>query len=232
MTMAIDAHEPSPPAKFPRRRRLLPVGLVVAVIASVVVGREWAVRRNTPPFPASAVQATVSMTMVAADGAQRRIDELAGPGRMNAIGEPGGDGTELIGQLAITAPHTAADAQLALFVIDKRSGRPVPGMWGVGPNGSNVAQGWDGRYGLIAQRYPALSGLAAVEESGSFFDPGMAVRFVADSPAAYPGPVTFVATMPPDAVPVTDPATQLTVALALIGGRDDGPVYWVKQLTP
>jgi hypothetical protein len=172
------------------------------------------------------------MSMVAADDAQRRLDDLAGRGRLTALAEPEGGGTELVGQLAITAPHTAAHAQMALFVIDRRSGRPVPAMWGVGPEGSNVVQGWDGRYRLISRKYPSLSGLAAVQTSGGFVDPGMAVEFVADSPAAYPGPVTFVATMRSDAMPITNPETQLSVVLALLGDRDDGPVYWVKQLTP
>jgi hypothetical protein len=42
------------------------------------------------------------------------------------------------------------------------------------------------------------------------------------------GPVTFVAA-DPGAPPITDPVTQLTIALVYM--NENGPIYWAKKIT-
>lgn len=135
----------------------------------------------------------------------------------------------MIGRLEIDeVPRPDADAQLVLFVLDSRTGRPAQTLFGVGAPGSDVAMGWEGRYQRIAEQYPWLRGLASGQDAdGSWTAPGQAIALPLTAT-----PVVFQMVPGPDDLPVTDPADQLTFAVVLLGGRDDGPVYWAQRVTP
>lgn len=201
---------------------------MLALAVGGVELRSW--WRDRPPVAAVDVRASGQVEVVRPEAAQQRLDELAGVGRLSAL-SPGGSGTdqELVGQVTVASPPVAdKDTELALFVIDRRRGTVLSVLNGVGPERSNLGPGWDGRYDLVAANYPWLRALASVPEPGGsgWTDPGMALSMHASLPAS----VTFVGLPSPDALPITDPASQLTVALALVGNRDDGPVYWAKRV--
>src|SRR3712207_949152 len=125
-----------------------------------------------------------------------------------------------------TPPNAPRDGQYALFIIDRALGKPVPALYATGPTGTNVAQGWDGRYNDVAAKYPWLHMLASTQlpDGQGFTDLGMAVSFAPNTP----GPVTFTAVLDPASLPVTDASQQLTVALVFLGADDQ--IYWATKL--
>jgi hypothetical protein len=152
--------------------------------------------------------------------AQAALDQLAGPGRL--LAPIGGEASQqqVVGQLTFRTPPNAPEGgQYALFLIDRAQGRPVSMLFAVGPDGTNVAQGWDSRYNKVAAKYPWLHMLAASQTPAGWSDPGMAVDFAPNTP----GPVTFAAVLDP-----ASPAQQLTVALVFIGANDH--IYWATKL--
>jgi hypothetical protein len=175
------------------------------------------------------VHARVSLRIVAPADAQAEADRLTGPGRLNVV-YPVGDSPKqvLLGQLSLrTPPNAPADGQYVFALIDKDVHEPLPDLYAVGPRpGSNVGQGWDGRYQKIAQRYPDLSAFKDLPgpNGNGWRDPGMAVSFTPRTP----GPVTFTAVLPFDALPVTDVANRFTAVLALFGPNET--LYWATVL--
>jgi hypothetical protein len=171
------------------------------------------------------------MEMVSPGQAQAVADRLAGPGRLTVPAPAPIDGwgtiQQVVGQLTFRTPANApSDGQYALFVIERAQNQVVPHIYGSGPVGSNVSQGWDGRFNDVAAKYPWLHMLASVRtpDGSGFTDPGMAVMF----PPNTTGPISFAALLPQNSLPVTDPAQQLTVALVFIGAN--GHVYWATKL--
>ena len=218
---------PAPSRKPPRparRGRTAAVVAGVAILLLTVVGQHaWTSWRHRSSYPPEAVHASASFTVLSPRQAQAKVDELAGPGRMSV---PLRSRQEVVGQLTFTVPPNASpDDQYALFVIDNRLNQPVPDMWGVGPVGTSVGQGWDGRYGQVARKYSWLAGLAPVPlGDGNWTDPGTAVSFRGTTTS----PVTFVAVLSPDAPPVTDPRSDLSIALVLLGHNGS---IWAQNLT-
>lgn len=203
--------------------------LAVLVVSALILRNFIAARHNRTPYAAAAVDASVRMEMVAPGQAQAVVDQLAGPGRLTApFVEPvEGEATAqlVVGQLTFRTPANAPKGgQYALFIIDRGLGEPVPAVYAIGPSGTRVAQGWDGRYNKVAAKYPWLHMLASKRAPDGFTDPGMAVDFAPDTP----GPVTFAAVLDRGSLPVTDPAQQLTVALVFIGAHDH--IYWATKL--
>jgi hypothetical protein len=142
--------------------------LAVLVVSALALHSVIASRSNRAPYPAAAVGASVRMEMVAPGRAQAVLDQLAGPGRLTApISQPiqGQSGPQqVVGQLTFRTPHNAPKGgQYALFIIDRALGKPVTAVYATGPTGTNVAQGWDGRYDQVAAKYPwaAHAGLHA-----------------------------------------------------------------------
>lgn len=234
MSLPVDARAASVPPVGRRRRRhrvLAAAGVVLLVGAGLVGWQAWSGSRDSSAVAASAVQVRLDLQAVDVTSAQRRIDQLAGVGRLNALARSvGGSPRELVGQLTFsTRPNIRGEGQLTLFVIDNRYGRPLPWLFGVGPAGSGISSGWDGRYNTIATEYPWLHAVASIPTpGGGSADPGTAISI----PTTMPTPITFVGKDYPDALPITNPSTQLTFALAFTGDGDDGPVHWVKRLTP
>ena len=175
------------------------------------------------PYSAAAVDAHVQVQIVAPAQAQAAADRLAGPGRLTApVGIPGVR-EEVVGQLTFRTPDNAPhDGQYALFVIDNDDHRPVRDIWGAGPRGTDVGQGWDGRFDQLADKYHWLAPLADMDNGDG--DPGSAVMFRPDTAS----PVTFVAPLRAGALPVADPSRQLTIALAFIS--EGGHVYRATRL--
>lgn len=202
------------PRKQPRRMR----GMTAAVLAVALLGVATVAGRgshHSAPYGPTAVAASIQLTVVPVAQAQQRIDQLVGAGRLNAVVTPGPD--IVVGQLLFHTPSNAPKAgQYSLFVIDNDSHQVVPGMWGIGPVGSHVGQGWDGHYPNLAKAYSWLQPLAVQD--------GSAVSFPPDAR----GPVTFEATLEPGSLPITDPSTQLTIALAFFAA--DGHIYWAEKL--
>lgn len=223
---------PTGSTQWSRARTLVTLAVVAALVVSGLALRSVLVARaNRPPYPADAVHASVRMELVAPEQAQAAADRLAGPGRLIVpfVESVGGRPVQqqVVGQLTFRTPANApSGGQYALFVIDRRQGRSVTAMYGTGPVGTNVGQGWDGRFNKVAAKYPWLQMLADVRtpDGSGFTNSGMSVDFAPDTA----GPVTFVALLDADSLPITDPAQQLTVALVFIGANDH--VYWATKL--
>lgn len=200
--------------------------LAVLVASGLILNSVIASRRDRAPYGADAVHASVRLQMVTPGQAQAAVDRLAGTGRLTAPIGPA-DQQQVVGQLTFHTPRNAPPGgQYALFVIDGRLGKPVPAIFATGPAGTEVNQGWDGRYNKVAAKYPWLHMLAAVPVPGlGYTDPGMSVSFAPTTA----GPITFAALLDPDSLPVTDPAQQLTVALVFIGANDH--IYWATKVT-
>lgn len=204
--------------------------LLALVLAGLAVRGVVASRANRAPYAAAAVGAAVRMEMAAPGRAQAMADRLAGPGRLIVPFVHPVDGQvpqQVVGQLTFrTPPNAPHDGQYALFVIDRAQNKPVSAAYGTGPAGTNVGQGWDGRFNEVAAKYPWLHMLAdtSLPDGSGFTNSGMAVSFPPDTR----GPVTFVATLDALSLPITDPSRQLTVALVFIGGNDH--IYWATKL--
>lgn len=222
--MAVQTDDPE---AEPGRRDLNPLWILAlaAAIALVVVLIVVWKPASKAPYSIGAVSPSVSVEIVKPGQAQHELDRLAGAGRL-AAPQIAGVTQLVIGKLRFDTPGKAPhDGQYALFVIDKDDHRPVPDMWGVGPAGSEVRQGWDGAYNRLATKYGWLKPLAdARTEAGAVTDPGTAVSFRPDTRS----PVTFVATLRPGSRPVTDASRQLTIALVFLNAKGDP--YWATEL--
>jgi hypothetical protein len=132
---------------------------------------------------------------------------------------------QIVGRLSFEVVGRRGDnGQLVLFVIDNRLHKPLGYIEGIGPQGTNVSQGWDGRFERLAKKYAWLHVLASQRDaSGGYSDPGSALIFAPGTP----GPVTFAAVLDPDATPVTDPSQDLTFVLAYVG---DTQGAWAMRL--
>jgi hypothetical protein len=234
--MSIEAVEraagrPGETRRVPVRRSAGLAILAVLVVSALALSGVIAFRHNRAPYTAAAVAASVRMDMVAPGRAQAAVDRLAGPGRLSApvVGPVEGEATpqQVVGQLTLRTPHNAPHGgQYALFIIDRARSESVTAVYATGPTGTNVAQGWDGKYDEVAAKYPWLHMLASRQtpDGSGFTHPGMAVSFPPDTA----GPVTFTAVLDPASLPVTDPSRQLTVALVFIGAN--GHIYWATKL--
>jgi hypothetical protein len=205
--------------------------LAVLIVSALALQNFVASRDNRAPYAAAAVRASVRVEMVASGQAQAVVDQLAGPGRLSALVVEPVEGQaaqqQVVGQLTFRTPHNAPKGgQYALFLIDRALGEPVPAVYATGPIGTNVAQGWDGRYNEVAAKYSWLHMLASTRtpDGSGITEPGMAVNFAPNTP----GPVTFTAVLDRESPPVTDPSQQLTVALVFIGANDH--IYWATKL--
>lgn len=201
-----------PPAPRRRTRGLIAAAVLVGLLVVVVFAQRRSNDR-TAPFPPASLGAAVHLTVVPAAEAQHRVDQLAGAGRLNAVTTQ--SDSVIVGQVTFANPGKArTPGQYALIVIDNDLHTPVLGMRGIGPVGTNVGQGWDGRYDAVVRSLNASIGTR---------DP-MAVLL----PPGTHGPITFEATLDPSALPITKPSVQLTVALAFFA--TDGHLYWVHAL--
>jgi hypothetical protein len=211
----------------PRRGRSKWILVAVLVLGLAAFFVQRAVSDGTgTPYGSDAVDPHVQLTIVKPADAQAAVDRMAGPRRLTA---PVGSWIEqeIVGRLTLRTPSNAPrHAQYVLFVIDNDAHRPVQDIYGVGPTGAQVSQGWDGRSADIAKKYDWLAALGEIRNpDGGFSDPGAAVSWRPDTA----GPVTFVAPLRRGSLPITQPARQLTVALVFLG--EDGRVYWAKRLT-
>jgi hypothetical protein len=197
-----------------RRLSLAAAALVIFVVALVVVV-QGAVTSG-PPFAVQAMHPRVTLVVTDESHAQGVVDRMVGPGRLSTFtGRLFRARSQLVGQVDFRTLGRPSDSgELALFVIDNRTHTPLQTIEAIGPAGSNVGQGWDGRFQRLADKYDWLKPLAAVRDSsGGFTDPGMAVVF---RPATK-GPITFAAVVGADALPLADPAKDLTFVLAYVG---------------
>jgi hypothetical protein len=98
-------------------------------------------------------------------------------------------------------------------------------MWGIGPVGSNVGEGWDGAYDKVAHEYDWLDTVSSPRlPDGSYGEAGTAVSFTATSR----GPLTFTTQLHDHVKETDDLAGRITVALVFLG--NDGQVYWADRL--
>jgi hypothetical protein len=215
-------------ATYSRPRVPRPHAIAVAVcVVIAALGVVVVILSNRGSTASGALRgARLTMRIVDASSAQADVDTLAGPGRLSVLQVDGRARQEaVVGQLTYDQ-HASRSGQYALFVIDNDSHQVAPLMWGAGPPGSSVGQGWDGRYNSLAHNHAWLAPLAETRgPGGDWSDPGTAVSFPADTR----GPITFAAYLPADALPINDPAQQLTIALAYLDA--DGNPSWVRQLT-
>ncbi|WP_203920712.1 hypothetical protein [Rugosimonospora africana] len=129
---------------------------------------------------------------------------------------PLGPGWQLVaGQLSYSVPRNARDAgEYWIVVEDLRSRYRAASIWGTGPDPDRVGQGWDGAVSAGIGDYPWLSDYRSTDSGG--------VTMAADAP----GPVEFVAMIPPSIAPIA--ASDLTVSLVFLGNNRH--VYWAQRL--
>jgi hypothetical protein len=96
-----------------------------------------------------------------------------------------------------------------------RSRYRAESIWGTGPDPGKVAQGWDGAVSAGIGRHSWLSDYRSILHSGGVF-------MTTDTP----GPVEFVAMIPPSVAPVA--VSDLTVSLVFLGS--DRHVFWAQRL--
>ena len=195
-------------------RLRLPVGgtaVALCVATAGILGYAW--RHDRPPYPASALQATVTIRLTDAT----RFDEDA-----RAVGAPGldvmgaGNAQPFVGRLDYRLPAGAdADGSYHLVVIDKRRDEVAGQLYDA--DGGD----WNGFYNDLPRRYPWLSAMAPTWTGSGYLDAGMAVSVSAGTP----GPVSFVGSFT-EAAGVT-PADLLVV---LIFSGPDSQTYWAHPV--
>jgi hypothetical protein len=187
---------------------------VVAVLAGSWAGIRW--WHDRPPYGPEEVAAHAVVRVVDDDTAW---PVLAGWGaRRESFNVPHLDpGWQLIaGQVSYAVPKGARDAgEYWILVEDMGSHYRADTIWGTGPDPGKVAQGWDGALNAGIGGYPWLSDYRSVLNSGG-------VNMSTDAP----GPVEFVALIPPSVAPVA--TTDLTVSLVFQGRNRH--VYWAQRL--
>ena len=196
----------------------------------------WRWSYQSTPYPAAAVHARLTAALAnTVDEAQVKLDALLGGRRLNAVyipladepGVPNAARQQVVGQLMLNPPAKASgNRQYVLFVIDNRTNQPVPDLFGASRSGVSAASGWDGRYQRLAAKYPWLHDLAETHSDAGWSPPGMSISV----PANTHGTITFDAVAPDDALPITDPARDLTFALVFVGSNVQP--YWAQRLTP
>jgi hypothetical protein len=195
--------------------------LVAAVVVIVVIVVGVVMFRPRPtPFPLARMQARATFTVTDAAHAQAVAHRLTGHHRLITfvVRRP-----QIVGQLRFRTVATNADSgELVLFVIDNRISKPVGLIAGVAPHGADVASGWDGAYGRLAEKYPWLRSVAAVRVANGFTDPGESLSF---RPMTR-GPIDFTAALAPGMSPMTDPARDLSFVIAYVS--DDG--VWAERV--
>ncbi len=167
---------------------------------------------------ASATLAETLATVSPDSGLDLSAVTVADPGRPFAVGRV---------EYGVPA-GTPTDAMYSLFVIDRRSGRPVSLLFGGHAGGAQASSGWDGRYDELGRTEPWLEPLrSSRQDHGSMVDPGSALLW----PAADAGPLIFVAYLGADSLPIQTPSEDLLVVLALSSPGLDR-FHWAVALTP
>jgi hypothetical protein len=204
-------------------KRPLPIALLaVALVLSLAV---YLVSRpgHLDLNPAS-LHARASLSIETYTGAQAALSAWGVPDGALNVPLPLHKGEKyIVGHLTYTPP-TGIMGQLVVFLIDRRTGKPLT-MWGVLPNPRyNGGSGWDGRYNAFPERYPWLSGLASIHlPNGSYTDP--ADTFSVGTEAH--GPLTFVAPLSPW---IASQSTSPAPFSVVIGVVDDHDRVWAERV--
>lgn len=165
------------------------------------------------PYPLADMHASAIITVTDGAQAQQVADRLVGEGKLGAVSV---DRIEIIGQVSLTAVGKPRDGgRLNLFLIDNRSNTLIT-MTSFVETADRMALGRDGRDHRLAKRYDWLKPVASAPSSDGFTYEAMALSFA----STHDGPVTFLAVLDADALPVTDPARDLTLALAYVTDDD------------
>ncbi|GIH16113.1 hypothetical protein Raf01_42850 [Rugosimonospora africana] len=187
--------------------------LAVAVLLGGWAGVRW--WRDKPPYGPEAVAAHAIVQMVGNDSVW---PVLTGWGvRRESFNVPYLDpGWQLVaGQVRYTMPRSARNAgQYWILVEDMRSRYLARSIWGTGPDPGKVWQGWDGAVSAGVSGYPWLSDYRSTDSGG------------VSVPTDAPGPVEFVAMIPPSIGPIA--VSDLTVSLVFLGKNRH--VYWAQRL--
>lgn len=213
-----------------RRRVAVAVAVAVIAVAGVVVVRWW---HERPPFGPDVINASVTVDMlgVGTDGMERErsydgVSYLPSPGHA-FVG----------GHLRWTPPPGArtdwADGWFVFLVIDKRVDLKPTMVWGRSDSAVEVVHGSDGVLNEVAEKYPWLRGAGDVRTAENTWLGSTST--VMTAPAG--GPITFVATFPPqrpeDSQPptyATAPVTKDDLLMALVFIGPDRQVYWAQRL--
>ena len=201
-------------ARWVGERLALLVAAVVIFVVGIVLWLHNAAPSG-PPFALSAMHTQVEATVTNAPGATRLLSTFMGRRTDAAYLPPISRRQHLVLRVQFRPLGHAGDGdQMALFVIDNRLHKPLDNVYAFDPLGDDVGQGWDGRFTRLSDKYSWLASLAPVrDDSGGYTDPGLAV----DWRPGTAGPWMIDAVMDRDALPVTDPSKDLTVALAYVG---------------
>ena len=187
------------------------------VTALVVVGGLVALqvyRSSHPaPYPLKNMHATAKLSVTDGEHVQQVADRIAGKGKLTAIAM---DRLEVVGQVDLTSVGTSRDdGWLDLFLIDNRTHSLVSIVSYV-EVGDRMALGRDGRDLRLAKKYAWLAPVAPPPDAYGYTAEGTALSFA----PTQRGPITFTAMLDEGALPITDPARDLTLALAYVTDDD------------
>lgn len=213
-----------------RRRVAAAIAVVVMAVAGVAAVRWW---HDRPPFDPDVINASVTVDMlgVGTSGQERErfYDGLA------YLPSPGY--AFVGGHLRWTPPPNAAtdwsDGWFVFLVIDKRVHLKPTMVMGRSESAVEVVQGNDGVLNRVPEKYSWLRGAGDVRTGENTWMSSTST--VMTSPAG--GPITFVATFPPQEPDATRPPSfatapvtrdDLLMALVFIG--QSRQVYWAQRL--
>lgn len=197
---------------------LLAFGALIAGVAILLVGTH---NKNEAPFTALQVHPKLVGLRVLTPSDARGSNVTAALRRLggsaaNGFEIPGAhrDWQYVVGRVDVDA-MPASDAEYEVIVVDNRLHRVASQTYSFPrpQQSAGTGQGWDNAADSLRERFDW-------KRSGSDQD----AFFKAGSTNSFP----FVARLPADANPVTDPSADVTVVLALT--HDSDHVYWAVKL--
>ena len=212
------------------KHKLIAVGVLAVMVTAAFAGPAF-VRSsgNSSPFPPSRLHLHLAASAVPVSHLQATLTRL-GIGDLQLSSNLPMSATQqaVVGRLSYALPAKApSGSRYELFFIDERTSSSPSTFYGWAPgSGDNPGNGWDSAFDATVKAHAWLSPLAPIQDdSGSWRDPGTAVLV----PLHAGSPMTFYASLDPDAPPIHDINKDVLVALAYIG--PDGQPWWAQRLT-
>jgi hypothetical protein len=98
-------------------------------------------------------------------------------------------------------------------IIDNRTHQPLTQVWPASTDHGTLSAGWDYGMNNIGKHYSWLSPLVDEQVDGGYQDSGQDVGWASGPAESF----AFYGLLSSDALPVTDPARDLTIALVFLG---------------
>jgi hypothetical protein len=119
----------------------------------------------------------------------------------------------VVGRFSMSARSAPRGSQYGLVIIDNRTHQPLTAVWPASTDHGTLSAGWDYGMNRIGEHYSWLSPLIDKRVDGGYEDSGQAVMWLSGPAESF----AFYGLLSSDALPVTDPARDLTIALVFLG---------------